>query len=228
MATVLLFAQAREAAGTRQVELPGATVADVLAAADERFGVDFARVRGSCSVVVDDELVRPDALAGLPAGDGVEVAVLPPVSGGAVDAPAGPILVAGLAAEPLDPAALVEQVRRPDCGGVVVFEGTTRSPNHDHDVLALEYEAWEDRVPAQLQRIAAEVAADHDLGGALAVHRTGRVGVGEPAVVVVAVAAHRDAAFAGARALIDRVKAEAWIWKKEHRADGEVWVEACP
>jgi molybdopterin synthase catalytic subunit len=61
----------------------------------------------------------------------------------------------------------------------------------------------------------------------LAVHRVGRVEVGAPAVVVVAVAAHRDAAFAGARDLIDRVKAEAWIWKKELRADGEVWVDGC-
>lgn len=228
MATVLLFAQAREAAGTREVELPGTTVAEVLAAADERFGADFARVRRSCSIVVGDELVRSADLAGRPAGDAVEVAVLPPVSGGAIEAPAGPVVVAGLSAEALDPTALVHPLRRPDCGGVVVFEGATRSPNHGHEVLALEYEAWEDRVPAQLERIAGEVAAEHQLGGALAVHRVGRVGVGEPAVVVAAVAAHRDAAFAGARALIDRVKAEAWIWKKEHRADGEVWVEACP
>ncbi len=109
----------------------------------------------------------------------------------------------------------------------MVFAGTTRSPNHGHEVLALDYEAWEDRTPAQLERIAAEVVELHGLGGAVAVHRVGRVGVGEPAVVVAASAPHRDAAFAGARDLIDRVKAEAWIWKKELRADGEVWVEGC-
>ena len=138
-----------------------------------------------------------------------------------------PIVVAGTSSNPLDAAVLAAEVRRDDCGGVVVFEGTVRSPDQGHEVLALEYEAWEERVPAQLERIAQEVAATHGLGAALAVHRVGRVDVGEPAVVVVGVAAHRDAAFAGARDLIDRVKAEAWIWKKELRADGELWVEGC-
>ena len=94
-------------------------------------------------------------------------------------------------------------------------------------MLGLEYEAWEDRTPAQLERIVAEVAAAHGLGGAVGAHRTGHVPVGGTAVVVVAAAPHRDAAFAGARDLIDRIKAEAWIWKKELRADGEVWVEGC-
>lgn len=138
-----------------------------------------------------------------------------------------PIVVSGLEAAPLDVRALVDLVRRDDCGGLVVFEGTTRSPNHGHEVLALEYEAWEERTPDQLRAIALEVAAAHALGGVVAVHRVGRVGVGEPAVVVAAAAPHREAAFAGARELIDRVKAEAWIWKKEHRAGGEVWVEGC-
>lgn len=141
--------------------------------------------------------------------------------------PDAPIVVGELSDAPLDAAALAARVRRDDCGGIVVFEGTVRSPNHGHEVLALEYEAWEDRAPRQLTRFAAEVAEQHGLGGALAVHRTGRVGVGEPAVVVVAVGVHRDAAFAAARELIDRVKAEGWIWKKELRVDGEVWVEGC-
>ncbi len=138
-----------------------------------------------------------------------------------------PLLIAGLRAAPFDVESLVESVRRDDCGGLVVFEGTTRSPNHGHEVLALDYEAWEDRTPRQLERIVAEVAELHGLRGAVGVHRTGPVPVGGTAVVVVAVSAHRDAAFAGARDLIDRIKAEAWIWKKELRADGEVWVEGC-
>jgi molybdopterin synthase sulfur carrier subunit len=79
--TVLLFAQAREAAGTREVELEGTTVMEVLAAADERFGPEFARLRTSCSVAVDGEVVAAEAWDRTPAG--AEVAVLPPVSGGA-------------------------------------------------------------------------------------------------------------------------------------------------
>lgn len=138
-----------------------------------------------------------------------------------------PTVVAGLRAEAIDVVALVEQVRRDDCGGLVVFEGTTRTPNHGHEVRTLDYEAWEDRTPGQLHGIVAEVARTHGLRAAVGVHRTGSVPVGGTAVVVVAVAPHRDAAFAGARELIDRIKAEAWIWKKEVRADGEVWVEGC-
>lgn len=226
MPEVLLFAQAREAAGgARRVEVEGTTVAEVLAAADALLGPAFAAVRQTCSIVVDDDVVPRSTWASAPAG--AELAVLPPVSGGSVDLPAAPLVVAELSAQPLEVTSLVDRVRRVDCGGVVVFEGTVRSPNQGHEVLALEYEAWEDRVPAQLQRLAAEVAAAHGLGAALAVHRVGRVGVGEPAVVVVGVAPHRDAAFSGARDLIDRVKAEAWIWKKELRADGEVWVDGC-
>lgn len=140
---------------------------------------------------------------------------------------AAPIIIAGLSGDPLDVAALAAKVHRHDCGGIVVFEGTTRSPNRGIDVVGLDYEAWEDRTPGQLERIASEVAAAHGLGGAVAVHRTGLVDVGECAVVVVASAPHRDAAFAGARDLIDRVKAEAWIWKKELLPDGGFWVEGC-
>jgi len=138
-----------------------------------------------------------------------------------------PIVLAGIAAAPLDPPALTAQVRRADCGGVVVFEGTVRSPNEGHAVLALEYEAWEERVGEQLDRFARDAAARHGLGGVLAVHRVGRVEVGEPAVVVAAVSPHRRAAFEAASELIDRIKREAWIWKKELRADGEQWVEGC-
>ena len=136
-------------------------------------------------------------------------------------------VTSGLSASPLDVTVLVESVRRDDCGAVVVFEGTVRSPNHGHLVEALEYEAWDDKAPVQIRSIVAEVIDKHALGAALAVHRTGRVHVGESAVVVVAVGVHRGSAFAGAEELINRVKAEAWIWKKEIRVDGEVWVEGC-
>ncbi len=143
------------------------------------------------------------------------------------DATAEVIVVGGLESETLDVRALVDSVRRDDAGGLVVFEGTVRSPNHGHEVLALEYEAWEDKVPDQLETFAREAAEAHDLRAVLAVHRVGRVEVGDAAVVIVAVGVHRDAAFLGARALIDRVKDEAWIWKKELRVGGEVWIEGC-
>jgi molybdopterin synthase catalytic subunit len=136
-----------------------------------------------------------------------------------------PIIVTGIAKEPLDVRVLVDRIRRDDCGGLAVFEGTTRTPDEGKVVEFLDYEAWEDKVPAQLDAIAREVAREYGLGGALAVHRVGRVMPSEPSVVVAASAPHRAEAFAAARALIDRVKAEAYVWKKEITDAGEAWVE---
>lgn len=138
-----------------------------------------------------------------------------------------PLVIADVSSRPLDVGAIVDRIRRDDCGALVVFEGTVRSPNHGHEVLALEYEAWEERVVPQLRTITAEVCARHGLLAAVVVHRIGRVEVGRPAVVAAAVGVHREAAFRGTEELIGRVKDEGWIWKKELRSTGEVWVEGC-
>lgn len=134
-----------------------------------------------------------------------------------------PVVVTGLEPGPLDVGALVDRIRRPDCGGLVVFEGSTRSPSEGREVLRLEYEAWERRARAQLRAIAEEVAAEHGLGGVVAVHRVGLVPIGETSVVVAASAPHRAEAFAAARTVIDRVKGECAIWKKEVFVDGAAW-----
>jgi molybdopterin synthase catalytic subunit len=135
-----------------------------------------------------------------------------------------PTIVTALRAEPLDVAALIRQIWRADCGAVVTFEGTTRSPNEGREVKVLEYEAYEGRAEKQLRALAGEAAATFGLGGVVAVHRTGVVPIGEPSVVVSVAAAHRTEAFEGARWLIDRIKADVAIWKKEIFADGEAWV----
>lgn len=137
----------------------------------------------------------------------------------------GPVLVTGLEHGPLDVAALVQAIRRPDCGGLVVFEGTVRDQSEGRTVLRLEYEAYESRALAQLRALAEEVAERFGLGGAVAVHRVGVVDVCEPAVVVAAAATHRGEAFAAAQQLIDRTKSEVAIWKKEVFAQGHAsWV----
>lgn len=136
-----------------------------------------------------------------------------------------PVIVAGIEREPIDVPALVARIRRGDCGGLVVFEGTTRSPNAGEEILHLDYEVWEERAAAQLEAIAREAAERFGLGGVVAVHRMGRVFPGEPSVLVAVTAAHRGEAFEAARALIDRIKAEAYVWKKEVTASGEAWVE---
>jgi molybdopterin synthase catalytic subunit len=135
-----------------------------------------------------------------------------------------PIIVTMLSAQPLDIVGLIRQIWRADCGAIVTFEGTTRSPSDGKVVRLLEYEAYEERAMAQLKELANEAVDMFDLGGVVAAHRTGVVPVGEVSVLVSAVAPHRDQAFEGARWLIDRIKADAAIWKKEVFEDGERWV----
>ncbi|TMK81444.1 MAG: molybdenum cofactor biosynthesis protein MoaE [Actinobacteria bacterium] len=135
-----------------------------------------------------------------------------------------PVIVTGLRDGPLDVVSLIKQIWRTDCGAVVTFEGTTRSPSEGRDVERLEYEAYEERASTQLRALAEEAVERFGLGGVVAVHRIGVVPVGEPSVVVGCAAAHRGEAFEGARWLIDRIKADAAIWKKEIFAGGERWV----
>jgi MoaE-MoaD fusion protein len=210
--SVRLFAGLRERAGAGaiEVELPdGARAADVLAAmASTAVG---ALAPGQCIVAVNREYARPDD----PVTAGDEVALIPPVSGGAED----PVRRIRVTAEPLDLALLSAAVRDPRAGAVVCFEGVTR------EVGRLEYEAYAEMAEPRLRAIAAEEAERHGLCAVAVEHRTGTVALGEPSVIVAVSAAHRGEAFAGARAIIDRVKAEAPIWKVEVAHDGARRVE---
>jgi molybdopterin synthase catalytic subunit len=197
--SVRLFAGLRERAGTDrlEVELPeGAKVADVLAA---MAGTPVGALRPrECVVAVNREYADADE----PVKPGDEVALVPPVSGG------GPIHVRITDAQ-LDLSALADAVRDPRAGAVVVFEGVTR------EVPELDYEAYTEMAQTRIEQIAAEELARHNLCAVAIEHRTGTVQLSEPSVIVAASAPHRGEAFAGARALIDRVKAEAPIWKVE-------------
>jgi molybdopterin converting factor subunit 1 len=210
--SVRLFAGLRERAGTDrlEVELPeDARVADVLAAMAAT-PVGALRDR-ECVVAVNREYASADE----PVRAGDEVALVPPVSGGS----GGPVRLVRVTAEPLDPSALADAVRDPRAGAVVLFEGVTR------EVPELDYEAYAEMAVAKLEAIAAEEAERHGLCAVAIEHRTGTVPRSEPSVIVAASAAHRGEAFAGARALIDRVKAEAPIWKVEVTEAGRERVE---
>ena len=209
--SVRLFAGLRERAGTDRldIELPeDARVGDVLAAMAAT-PVGELRPR-ECVVAVNREYARADE----PVRDGDEVALVPPVSGGA-----GAVRHVRVTGEPLDLAALAAAVRDPRAGAVVVFEGVTR------DVPELDYEAYAEMAQARIEAIAAEEAERHGLCAVAIEHRTGTVALSEPSVIVAASAPHRGEAFTGARALIDRVKAEAPIWKVELTGDGPRRVE---
>jgi molybdopterin synthase catalytic subunit len=203
--SVRLFAGLRERAGSGRidVELPeGATVRDLLAAME--------LAPRSCVAAINREYAAPDARI----APGDEVALVPPVSGGA-----GAVRRARVTPEPLDVAAVAAAVRDPAAGAVVVFEGVTR------EVDELDYEAYVEMAEPRLAAIAAEEAARHGLCAVAVEHRTGTVTLSEPSVLVAVSAPHRGEAFAGARAVIDRVKAEAPIWKVEVTAAGRTRVE---
>jgi molybdopterin converting factor subunit 1 len=217
--SVRLFAGLRERAGADrvEVELPeGASVADLLAAMGTT-PVGELPPR-SCIVALNREYASEDALV----GESDEVALVPPVSGGATPAradAAGPVRLIDVIDAPLDLAAVSAAVRDPRAGAVVTFEGVTR------EVEALDYEAYAEMAAEKLRAIGEEEAARHGLCAVALVHRCGRVPLSEPSVIVAASAPHRGEAFAGARALIDRVKAEAPIWKVELTGEGARRVE---
>jgi MoaE-MoaD fusion protein len=204
--TVRLFAVLRQRAGRDRIdlELPeGARVADALAAVDH--------LAGGLRLVmaVNREYASPDDV--LSPGD--ELALIPPVSGGATTAPH-----VALREEPLSLDAIVARVRDPRAGAVVVFEGVTR------DVGWLDYEAYAEMALEKMQAIVAGAVERHGLCAAAAEHRVGRVPLSEPSVIVAVSAPHRGEAFAGGREIIDELKATAPIWKAE---EGE-WVEGSP
>jgi MoaE-MoaD fusion protein len=207
--SVRLFAGLRERAGGQHVEvdLPdGAVVEDLLAAMGSTPVGPLAP--GQCVVAINREYAPRDE----PIREGDEVALIPPVSGGSEVADR--VRNVRITSEPLDVAALSAAVRDPQAGAVVLFEGVTR------EVPSLEYEAYAEMATERLRAIGEEEALRHGLCAVAVEHRVGTVPLGEPSVVVAASAPHRGEAFAGARALIDRVKAEAPIWKVEVSADG--------
>jgi molybdopterin synthase catalytic subunit len=124
--------------------------------------------------------------------------------------------------EPLSVEKLARTVGRPAAGAIVTFQGTTR------DVERLDYEAYIEMAQERIAVIVAEAIERHGLESAAAEHRVGVVPLGDASVIVAASAAHREEAFAGAREIIDRIKAEAPIWKKEVEAGESRWVEGKP
>jgi molybdopterin synthase catalytic subunit len=206
--SVRLFASLREhaGAGALKLRLPeGATVDDAIA--DLRGGALSGLPEGAQFVAaVGREYTARDRVL----TDGDELALVPPVSGGGPER----VRLAVVTGEDLDVEAVRRLVADPSTGGTVVFVGTTR------DVPSLEYEAYAEMAREQIALLAAAAADDHDLVAVAVAHRVGTVMLGEPSIVVAASAAHRGEAFAGARQLLDAVKSQAPIWKREHPEDG--------
>jgi len=215
---VLLFAALREAVGEKTVELElrgSATLADLLAELEARYA-PLARYRGRLIVARNDERV-PLATA---LRDGDEVALLPPVSGGAerpwVDS------------APLSLDALLREVAGPEMGGVVTFTGVVRNRARGEAIDHLEYEAYAPMAEKEMRKI---VDAVHERWPHVRIalsHRVGRLAIGDAAVMIAVAAPHRAEAFEACRFAIDKLKATVPIWKKEFAASGSYWVEENP
>jgi molybdopterin synthase catalytic subunit len=207
---IRLFAQLRERAGADSIDAEladGTTVGQALETLAQRPPLGELLTRLPVRMAVNRELVGDDT----PLRPGDELALLPPVSGGGEPH-------VRISEQPIVAARVTDAVRRRGAGAVVTFEGTVR------DVESLDYEAYREMAEARIGAILAECVERHGLEAAAVEHRVGRVALGEPGVVVAASAAHRDAAFAGARELIDRIKVEAPIWKREIDAGETRWV----
>jgi molybdopterin synthase catalytic subunit len=214
---VRLFAVCRERAGrdrlTVELGAEGATVARLLEAV-EAAEPALASVLPAVRVAVNHTFVKPDA----PVRAGDEVALIPPVSGGSG------VVLADIRETPIALAEAEAAVRAGGAGAVCGFVGTVRDHTGPHEVEALEYESYAEMAEKVLRQIGGEVCARSPKARVAVLHRVGRLGIGEASVVIAVSSPHRAEAFEGCRHVIERLKEDAPIWKKEIRRDGSVWV----
>jgi molybdopterin synthase catalytic subunit len=201
---VRLFAGLRERAGWSEREVDADTVAGVwseLGLGAEPDGLLYA---------VDKSYAPRD----LELADGQEVALIPPVSGGAFL----------LSDAPLSLDRAIDEVRDDGAGAIATFSGTTRVQSRGREVLHLDYEAYEGMAEATMVEIADGLRARYELTAVAIHHRIGRVGIGETSVVIAVSAPHRAAALAACKDAIDELKERVPLWKKEVYAGGEEWI----
>ena len=223
---VRLFASYREAAGVGHLQLnlpPGSTVKDAIAEIAKRHPL----ITEGRRVVIAKN--RDYVTADEPLADGDEVALIPPVSGGETtissDAARKSIPLVQISETRLSVDDAIAAGSDSRWGGVVVFLGTVRDASRGKRVTHLEYEAYAEMAEAKMREIAAALEQRHAPCRVVLHHRIGDLAIGEIAVIVVAGAPHRDAAFKAAREAIDELKTVVPIWKKEYSEDGAVWIE---
>ncbi len=221
---VLFFGRLKDIVGKSEEDAElseGARVEDLFA----RYGRSFpelAKFRPSVVASVNQEF--SEWRATLASGD--EVAFLPPVSGGAI--PAGTKVEEDLFAlvrERIATPEIVEQLKAPNDGAVVVFEGIVRNHSGGRPTLYLEYEAYDAMALAKMREIGAQMREKFAIRRFAMIHRLGHLEIGETSVLIVVCSAHRAPAFEACRFGIDTLKRTVPIWKKEFFRDGAVWAE---
>ena len=218
---VLFFGMLKDVVGrtSDSLTLPaGATLADLLA----RYQSEFPRLQQllpSLALSINREY----AAAGQPLHDDDEVALLPPVSGGAAAEP-----LVRIVRERIVPHDIVPPLEKPEDGAIVVFDGVARNHTRGRKTLYLDYEAYEPMALGELRRLAGEALEKFPIRNLALVHRLGRIEIGESSVLIAVYSAHRAPAFEACRWLIDTLKKKVPIWKKEYFEDGAVWADSEP
>lgn len=214
-----LFARLREQAGTddENIELPaGSTVSDVYETL-RRAHPALESNRNAVRAALNQEFADWDAVV----ADRDEVAFIPPVSGGVH----GAGVLFELTARPLDARRMETAVAHKGAGAICTFTGVVRDNSRGRSVTHLDYEAYGEMATAQMRKIADEIGERWPEARVAMAHRTGRLEVGEPSVVVSVSSPHRAEAIAACKWGIDRLKETVPVWKKEHSADGTYWIE---
>ena len=219
---VLFFGLVHDLTGRaeEQVEVADGEKLEDLCRKYERRFPRLKEVRESLLTAVNQEIVERS----WPLRDGDEVAFLPPVSGGSPE----PLKSADfyrITRQAIPTAELARQLKGPEQGAVVVFEGIVRDNLHGRKTRHLEYEAYEPMAIRKMEQIGREVKQKFPIDGLGMIHRLGRLEIGETSVAIIVAAAHRQAAFEACRYAIDRLKQIVPIWKKEYFEDGAVWAE---
>jgi molybdopterin synthase catalytic subunit len=194
----------------------GESVSGLLAKLHRDGAIDAAAL-GSLAVAVNELYATPAQVL----EDGDEVAILPPVSGGADE-------MIGLVREPIDAGEITRAMKAGADGAVCVFDGIVRDNTRGRQTLHLDYEAYEEMALRQLRLLRAEAIEHFGVREVAIVHRLGRLLVGETSILIVVASAHRGAAFDACRWVIDTLKKTVPIWKKEQFVDGAVWADGEP
>ncbi len=212
---VLFFGMLRDMAGRASDSLElgdGSTLRELVEHYQQRFP-GMREMSSSIAMAVNSEYAGLERK--LNVGD--EVGLLPPVSGGANRT--------SMVRAPIAPDEILSQLKRPEDGAAVVFEGVVRDNTRGRRTLYLDYEAYEDMALKQMDALIAEALSRFQVRDATIVHRLGRLEIGETSVLIVVASAHRGPAFDACRWLIDTLKRTVPIWKKEYFQDGAVWAD---
>jgi molybdopterin synthase catalytic subunit len=224
---VLFFGMLKDIVGRVEEQVEVAADARLSTVFDHYAG-EFPRLRdmaGSIVIARNQEFSKLNAAL----AEGDEVAFLPPVSGGSdrytqqiIDSHGN---VFALTRNVIDAQEIIERIVRGEDGAVITFDGVVRNNTKGRATRFLDYECYEAMAVKMMAEIGRDIAASFEIGRIGMVHRLGRLEIGEASVTIVVTAPHRKAAFAAALEGINRLKRLVPIWKKEHFADGEVWVE---